>query len=182
MLALFGMSVMVVGCTTVPLFNIITPGVGGGIITHHAAASQPQGPRVTFVNDSKVPLSVRYWVGRRDSTAPRGVADIRTDEGFAFTTAPGEFAITQVGRPWWPTSNADAVVRARIAPADESREPVWLDVQQPGPYLFNATGDTFDSIAFGRFGGGGALAPLPRDEWIASNRGPFPVRADLAVR
>lgn len=181
MLAGLSAAALLPGCTTVVTFNILAPGLAGSQIGMYAAASQKQGPRVTFVNDSAVALKVRYWVGRRDTTAPGGVADIRTDDHLAFTASPGEFAITQVGRPWLLTSMADSVVRVRIEPADESRGPVWMNLQQPGPFKFNATGDSFDTLAFNRFGGGD-LSPLPREEWFDGNNGPFPVRTDLAAR
>ncbi len=155
-----------------------------GVGVSYATTSLAHGPRVTFVNDSSLTISVRYWSGRRDTTAPRGVADIRTGEDMNITAQPGEFAITQVGRPWWPTSMSDGVVYACVEAeaADGSRRgPMWIELEQPGPFKFSVVGDSVDGLELKRFGGG-AIVALPRDQWMAGNNGPFPVNDELAAK
>ncbi len=144
------------------------------LATTYGTTAMAHGPRATFVNESTLTLTVRYWSGRRDSTAPGGVADIRTDDAMAFTAKPGEFFITQTGRPWWPTSMTDAVVRARIDIEGSNREPIWLELEQPGPFKIAAVGCCEESLEFRRFGGG-PISAVPRDQWIDGNNGPFPV-------
>lgn len=149
-----------------------------GVSATYVATSISHGPRVQFMNDSAVPLRVRYWVGRRDIMAPGGVADIRTDEGLYLDVRPGDFFITQLGRPFWPTGNSDAVVWARIDTATaqgEPRDPVWLDLVAPGPYVWRATGQDIDSLVFER--DTGTIKPLPPSRWIDGNNGEHPVYA-----
>lgn len=164
------------GCYTEQLLY-----VGGAVPTgtavQYAASAFPHGPRAQFVNDSAVPLRVRYWVGRRDIFAPAGVTDIRTDDDLSFEAQPGDHFITQLGRKFWPSSMNDAVVRVRIDPVLESGEPqdpIWFQLEQPQPFVFSATGDNAESLVFNRFGGG-AITALPRELWIDGNNGPFPV-------
>lgn len=157
--------------------NVIVPltGATAGPGIYYASTAMSHGPRAQFVNDSAVPMNVRYWVGRRDITAPGGVADIRTDEEMAFTAQPGDHFITQLGRPFWPTSNADAVVWVRLDVGEHGAvEPIWFELEQPGPYTVRASGDLPANLVFER-AGDAAISPLPRDRWIASNNGPFPV-------
>lgn len=172
------------GCSLpiAPLYfsAVSTVGAMGGT---QAGLAMSNGPRATFVNDSAMPISVRYWVGRRDTTAHAGVADIRTADDLAFTAKPGEFFITQLGRPWWVTGMSDAVVRVRLEAwrADgESAGVTWLQLDQPQPFTFAAAGESAEDLEFRRFGGG-AMAPLPSDQWIDSHHGPFPVDQDLAL-
>lgn len=165
--------------TTVPVWgSIIGTSVG------YAANKVPAGPRVTFVNESSLTLNVRYWSGRRDTTAPAGVADIRTGDDMAFRALPGDFFITQAGRAWWPTSMSDAIIRAQIeieSTDGERRGPIWIELEQPQPYKFTATGDSIETLEFRRYGGG-AIVPVPRDQWIDGHNGPFPVDDDFALR
>lgn len=176
------LSASLAGCTSAHLI-VPAAGAGLGLGLDYACSMIPAGPRVTFINDSSVPMRLRYWVGRRDTTAPGGVADIRTGEDMAFTASPGEFFITQCGRSWWVTSMTDAIIRVRIdlLPDDGAHQPIWLQLDQPQPYKWRAVGESAEALAFERFGGGG-LSPLPRDMWIDGNNGPFPVDKDLAVR
>lgn len=179
-----GVAAWLAGCgTTVPL-NVLAPGVGGAVTASYAAASQPQGPRVTFVNDSTMPLVVRYWVGWRDTSVAGGVADIRTDDHMSFTAQPGEFFTTQVGRAWKPTSMADAIVRVRIdtpATGGTAHEPIWIQLEQPQPYTLQAVGGSRDTLVLNRYGGG-AITPLERGLWIDDNFGPFPVVVSSSAR
>ncbi|MBL8744994.1 MAG: hypothetical protein JNK58_01415 [Phycisphaerae bacterium] len=171
------------GCNTEHL-GVPGPGAVGGVLVSYGTSAIPHGPRVTFVNDSAMTISIRYWSGRRDTTAPRGVADLRTDEEMSLRALPGEFFITQAGRSWWPTSMSDGVVYARIeveALDGLKRGPIWLELEQPQPFTFSATGDSPESLEFKRFGGG-AIVPLARDRWIDGNNGPFPVYDDVASR
>lgn len=167
------------GCVTAPF---LAPVVPEAVAAYYLTASQPQGPRSQFVNESEVRLQVRYWVGRRDITAPRGVADVRTDEEFSFTAGPGEHFIVQLGRHFWTVSNADAVVTVEVRPLDSEglpKGPVWFRLEQPGPYIVAARGESVDDLSFHRFGGG-SISPLPAEEWFDGNNGPFPVRHDEA--
>lgn len=165
--------------TTVPVRGAII-----GTTLAYVANTIPAGPRVTFVNESALTLHVRYWSGRRDTTAPAGVADIRTGDDMAFRALPGDFFITQAGRAWWPTSMSDAVIRARIeieSPEGEHHAPIWIELEQPRPFKFTATGDSVETLEFRRYGGG-AIVPVPRDQWIDGHNGPFPVDGELAAK
>jgi hypothetical protein len=170
LLALGAAGVLSSGCT------IAVPAIAqSSWAVHYAATSQPQGPRVTFVNDSQMPLSVRYWVGRRDVSVPGAIADLRTDEHMTFTALPGDQFITQVGRGWWPTSNVDAVVWVRVDAGDPAAPTTsWFELEQPAPYVLQATGTGPADLAFHRPGSAGLVA-LPRDRWIGDHNGPFPV-------
>lgn len=159
------------------------PGVVSGLALNYAATAMPHGPRVTFVNESAMTITIRYWSGRRDTTAPRGVADLRTGDDMHLRAAPGDFFITQAGRSWWPTGMSDAVVYARIdaeMETGEQRGPIWIELEQPQPFTFVARGDSLDALEFERHGGG-AITPLPRDQWIDGHNGPFPVYNEIAA-
>ena len=163
-----------IGCKAAPI--LMPP---AGVVPYYVAASQPQGPRVQFVNDSLLPMNVRYWVGRRDVSAAGGVADLRTDEHMSFIAEPGDHFITQVGRPFHPTSNIDAVVWVRVDPRlidGTSLPPAWFELSQPAPYTLQVVGEGRETLAFRRVGPG-ELSPLAPDLWIEGNNGPFPVHA-----
>lgn len=185
-LALIPVAAALAGCSA-PIAPIYFSGISysGSVIIGGAAGAIPAGPRIFFVNDSEMDLKIRYWVGKRDTVAAGGITDIRTGDDMAFTARPGDFFITQAGRSYWLTGHSDAVVRVRIDPPPlengEPAEPIWIQLDQPHPYRFSATGCSRECLAFHRFGGGG-ITPLPRDLWIDDNNGPFPVDRDLAVR
>lgn len=166
----------VTGCHTEHL-GVPGPGIVSAVALDYAATALPHGPRVTFVNESNLTISIRYWSGRRDTSAPRGVADLRTSEHQNIRATPGDFFITQMGRSWWPTSMSDAVIYARLDATDANggtRGPIWIELEQPQPYKFAAKGDSLESLELRRFGGG-AISPMPRDLWIDGNNGPLPV-------
>jgi hypothetical protein len=161
------------GCTiSVPVI-----GATAGPALYYTSTAFPQGPRAQFVNDSLIPMNVRYWVGRRDISAQGGVADIRTGDDLAFTAEPGDLFITQLGREFSPVSNADSVVWVRVDVGEPGAvEPIWFQLEHPAPYTLRATGDSVADLVFERAGEAG-ITPLPRDRWIASNNGPFPAGA-----
>lgn len=170
------------GCTTAHAF-VPVAGAVTGVAVSYTASSISHGPRVSFVNDSNFTVSIRYWCGKRDSSAAHGVADVRTDDHMNIRALPGDFFITQVGRPWWPTSMSDAVIYARVETeaADGTRAgPIWLELEQPQPFKFSASGCSAESLVFKRFGGG-KIVPLAPDRWIDGNNGPFPLDHELAA-
>jgi hypothetical protein len=181
------LAALLLGGCSLPMAPILfynPAAVASARIGGYGTAGIPSGPRVSFRNESAVEMRVRYWVGKRDTTAPGGVADIRTRDDMAIHVKPGDLWVTQAGRPFWPTGMKDAVVWARIDTTDEhgeARQPIWLHLEQPQPYRWSATGCCVESLAFHRHGGGG-ITPVPRDQWIDANDGPFPVYASAAGR
>lgn len=161
------------GCTaSVPII-----GATAGPALYYTSTGMSHGPRAQFVNDSSMPMNIRYWVGRRDITAQGGVADIRTGDDLAFTAQPGDHFITQLGREFSTVSNADSVVWVRVDVGEPGAiDPIWFQLEQPAPYTVRATGDSPSQLVFER-AGEAQITPLPRDRWIASNNGPFPVRS-----
>lgn len=146
-----------------------------GPTIYYTATAFPQGPQVQFVNDSSIPVAVRYWVGRRDVTVAGGVADIRTGDDMTFVAEPGDHFITGLGRSFWPTGNTDGVVWMRVdAGAAGALDPVWLQLEHPAPYTVRVTGESPSTLVFTRDGEAG-MTPLPRDRWIMQHNGPFPV-------
>ncbi len=169
---------------------IFAPALGGPTSAVMFGAI-PNGPDVIFVNDTDVPLKIRYWVGRTDITAEGGVADTRTDDDFVFEADPGSRTRVGVGRPFWASSNADAVIWARIDIGGESMatDPTWLVLEHPGPYHWKALRAEDGSLKYERFvfdwwtnTAGLANAPqvggistLPRSKWIERPEGQLPV-------
>jgi len=174
-----------VGCKAAPL---IAP--WGGLPVFYGAAAFEHGPRVQLVNDSAMPISVRYWAGRRDTSVVGGVADVRTRPELAFEAVPGSHHISQLGRGFQPASNTDVVIWVNLVPAPGSGvqtvdgtppEPVWLVLHQPQPYVLQLVGDSWETLEVRRTGEAG-LSPLPRDRWIDGVNGEYPVVMSTAQR
>lgn len=172
-----------VGCKAAPL---IAP--FGGLPVFYGAAAFEHGPRVQLLNDSSLPISVRYWAGRRDTSVVGGVADVRTRPELAFDALPGSHHISQLGRGFQPASNTDVVIWLNLVPGPGVQtadgvpaQPVWLVLHQPQPYVLQIIGDSWETLEVRRTGDAG-MSPLPRDRWIDGVNGEYPVMLSAAQR
>lgn len=142
------------------------------------------GPMLIFQNETTHEVSVRYWIGRVDVTAPGGVADVRTAKSLAFNLEPGKQAVKQTGRNPWPTGTHDAVVRleAREKLADGTMgESVWWEFTRPAPYTIRVREDSEGKLVWERLGNG-QLVEVPPDLRPIGRNGEFPVYAADAAQ
>lgn len=136
-------------------------------------------PIVYFENHSGATLHVRYWTGRSDIDAPYGITDWRSP--VKLTLAPGDRAMNGVGRWHWMTANTDAVVRLQIETEGEGYEDgrlMWYELRAPSPYRVVAMGSGGDLLLESRTEG--ALASVPREQWIPGNLDDLPVWGDVS--
>ncbi|MDX2115541.1 MAG: hypothetical protein SFZ24_07960 [Planctomycetota bacterium] len=169
----------VIEAATVPAAGAIL-----GPPTMYGAAAMKHGPRASFVNHSGLRLNVRYWVARKDITAPYGWTDIRTGDDMMLDAQPGDMFVTQLGRPRWVTSQTDALVRARVDVVNSdgtTAGPYWIQLDQPLPYVWAAKGDSPETLTFERHQGGGGITPVPVEQWIDGNNGEYPVYRDAVA-
>jgi len=146
-LAAAALATLAAGCTFTAAATstalLVPAGVAAGGASAYAAMGARHGPHIALHNDTDVTFLVRYWVAKVDNRQPEGFTDQRTADHLALTLPPGHRAITNCGRPYWPTAPEDAVVWIRLQPMLDDTTPgdtAWFELPRPAPDELRITG------------------------------------------